>query len=235
MTPLQSLVASGTKLWLDSVDPDEVATQPGERGHRGDLQPDHHRRPDQDRPLRRRHQAVPRRRARTTRPSPGRMTDKLVKARPGRVPAGLGARRRATTATSASSWTRCSKTRPATCRSPSGRRQYIELGKKWAAGHKNRMIKVPATPGGLGGAGRAGRRRRHAQRDARSSASGSTRPPATPSGAASSGAVDRDTFKIGLQHLRQPAGRVHREARARTCRRRRRGWSASSTPSGSGR
>ncbi len=27
--------------------------------------------------------------------------------------------------------------------------RYIELGKKWAAGHKNRMIKVPATPGGL--------------------------------------------------------------------------------------
>ena len=27
--------------------------------------------------------------------------------------------------------------------------QYIELGKKWAAGHRNRMIKVPATPAGL--------------------------------------------------------------------------------------
>ncbi len=27
--------------------------------------------------------------------------------------------------------------------------RYVELGKKWAAGHKNRMIKVPATPGGL--------------------------------------------------------------------------------------
>lgn len=26
---------------------------------------------------------------------------------------------------------------------------YIELGKKWAAGHENRMIKVPATPAGL--------------------------------------------------------------------------------------
>ena len=26
---------------------------------------------------------------------------------------------------------------------------YIELGKKWSAGHKNRMIKVPATPAGL--------------------------------------------------------------------------------------
>ena len=29
-------------------------------------------------------------------------------------------------------------------------KQYIDLGKKWAAGHTNRMIKVPATPGGLG-------------------------------------------------------------------------------------
>lgn len=28
-------------------------------------------------------------------------------------------------------------------------RRYIELGKKWAAGHKNRMIKVPATAAGL--------------------------------------------------------------------------------------
>ncbi len=27
--------------------------------------------------------------------------------------------------------------------------KYIELGKKWSAGHTNRMIKVPATPGGL--------------------------------------------------------------------------------------
>lgn len=27
--------------------------------------------------------------------------------------------------------------------------KYIELGKKWAAGHQNRMIKVPATPAGL--------------------------------------------------------------------------------------
>jgi transaldolase len=28
-------------------------------------------------------------------------------------------------------------------------RRYIELGKKWSAGRKNRMIKVPATPGGI--------------------------------------------------------------------------------------
>lgn len=27
--------------------------------------------------------------------------------------------------------------------------EYVKLGKKWSAGHQNRMIKVPATPGGL--------------------------------------------------------------------------------------
>ena len=27
--------------------------------------------------------------------------------------------------------------------------RYVELGRKWSAGHKNRMIKVPATPAGL--------------------------------------------------------------------------------------
>jgi transaldolase len=29
------------------------------------------------------------------------------------------------------------------------RTRYIELGKRWSEGHQNRMIKVPATPGGL--------------------------------------------------------------------------------------
>jgi transaldolase len=28
-------------------------------------------------------------------------------------------------------------------------RRYVALGKQWSAGHRNRMIKVPATPGGL--------------------------------------------------------------------------------------
>jgi len=28
-------------------------------------------------------------------------------------------------------------------------RRYVDLGKKWSAGHRNRMIKVPATPAGL--------------------------------------------------------------------------------------
>jgi len=29
------------------------------------------------------------------------------------------------------------------------KKRYIELAKKWSAGHKNRMIKIPATPAGL--------------------------------------------------------------------------------------
>src|SRR5207248_479293 len=29
-------------------------------------------------------------------------------------------------------------------------KKYVELGKQWAKGHTNRMIKVPATPAGLG-------------------------------------------------------------------------------------
>jgi transaldolase len=33
---------------------------------------------------------------------------------------------------------------------PQATARYIELGKKWAAGHQNRMIKVPATEAGLG-------------------------------------------------------------------------------------
>lgn len=32
---------------------------------------------------------------------------------------------------------------------PQRTQKYIELGKKWSAGHKNRMIKIPATPAGL--------------------------------------------------------------------------------------
>ncbi len=32
-------------------------------------------------------------------------------------------------------------------------KQYIELGKRWSAGHTNRMIKIPATPAGLAAVG----------------------------------------------------------------------------------
>ena len=44
--------------------------------------------------------------------------------------------------------------------------RYVELGKKWSAGHRNRMIKVPATPGGLAALEAALCGGRDAQRDA---------------------------------------------------------------------
>ena len=111
------------------------------------------------------------------------------------------------------------RTRPAArrpgqtrCPWPSGTQQYIELGKKWAAGHKNRMIKVPATPGGLAAleelvaAGVTSNvtlifseRQYKAARDA--CWRGAQR------------RIDTRHVQDRLQHLRQPAGRVHREAR----------------------
>ena len=45
-------------------------------------------------------------------------------------------------------------------------KRYLELGEKWSAGHKNRMIKVPATAAGLDALGSTCRRRRHDQCDA---------------------------------------------------------------------
>ena len=112
-------------------------------------------------------------------------------------------------------------------------KRYIALGKKWSRGHKNRMIKVPATPAGLGALeelAAAGitlnvtlifSERQYNDRPRRHLARAQRRP-------------SLDALQIGLQHLRQPAGRLHREARPARCRRPPRAWSASSTPSTSG-
>ena len=83
MTPLESLVACGTKLWLDSIDPDVVQREPRLRGHRGDVQPDHHRRPDQDRPVRRRELAGLVREGLDDEALAWQLTDKLVARGPG--------------------------------------------------------------------------------------------------------------------------------------------------------
>ncbi len=148
MTPLQSLVAAGTKLWLDSVDPVEIATN-RENGATGA----------------------------TSNPiiisdliKTGRfdadikkflgeglddsaiawaMTDKLVNDAQ-RVFEPVWSETQGN-----DGWVSfeldplledVARNLPVAERTKS----YIELGKKWSAGHKNRMIKVPATPGGLG-------------------------------------------------------------------------------------
>src|SRR5262249_31234948 len=146
-SPLQSLISSGTKLWLDSVDPELVVSNRAWGATRGTSNPiiithlitngrvdtqmaDLFRQGLSDEEL------------------AWRMTDQLVRqAQNVFLPA----------------W---KETRgddgyvsfeldplledpglnvPAAERT----RRYIELGKQWSAGHSNRMIKVPATPAGL--------------------------------------------------------------------------------------
>ena len=148
MKPLQSLAATGTKLWLDSVDPDLIKTNREEGATGATSNPiiiskllNTGRFDDLMKPLfaaGHDDEAVA-----------WAMTDKLVgdaqavfldvwertKGNDGWVSFELDPlledkeQKRNTEERSA---------------------EYIRLGKKWAAGHKNRMIKVPATPGGLG-------------------------------------------------------------------------------------
>jgi transaldolase len=147
MTPLQSLVASGTKLWLDSVDPDEIARNRALGATGATSNPiiiaDLVKTGRFDKDL-------------AALMETGdddavawAMTDKLV---------------RAAQEVFLPAWEKTkgddgyvsfeldplledpARNVPVAERT----RKYVELGKKWAAGHKNRMIKVPATDGGLG-------------------------------------------------------------------------------------
>lgn len=147
MTPLQSLVACGTKLWLDSVDPEEIARNRalGATGATSnpiiiadliqtgrfdaDIKAFLGQKLDDE--------AIA-----------WAMTDKLVRqAQEVFLPVWQETR-------GDDGWVSfeldplledIAQTMPDADRT----KNYIALGKKWSAGHKNRMIKVPATPGGL--------------------------------------------------------------------------------------
>jgi transaldolase len=147
MTPLQSLVAAGTKLWLDSVDPDEIAKNRGFGATGATSNPiiiadllktgrfDAHVKTFIAQGLD--DEAVA-----------WAMTDKLVKD---------------AQAVFEPVWNETEGDdgwvsfeldpllEDAACMLTVQEKaaQYAKLGKKWYAGHKNRMIKVPATPGGL--------------------------------------------------------------------------------------
>ena len=147
MTPLESLVACGTKLWLDSIDPDEVRRNLlfGATGATsnpiivGDLIKTGRFDVELSGLLRE---------GLDDETIAWRLTDSLV---------------RGAQAAFESNWDRTrgddgwvsfeldplledpSNTMPVAEKAA----RYIELGKKWFAGHKNRMIKVPATEGGL--------------------------------------------------------------------------------------
>jgi transaldolase len=146
-TPLQSLIQSGTKLWLDSVDPDEVARNRALGASGATSNPiiiaDLIKTGRFDGPLQRYLEE-----GLDNETIAWRMTDLLVrqaqevflpvweasKGDNGYVSFELDALIEDP-----------DKPLPEEVR----RDRYITLGKQWSKGHKNRMIKVPATPGGL--------------------------------------------------------------------------------------
>ncbi len=147
MTPLQSIVAAGTKLWLDSVDPDEIARNRafGATGATSnpiiisDLLKTGRWDADVKALAAKGHddEAIA-----------WAMTDKLVsQAQDVFLPVSAETKGN-------DGWVSFEldplledpeRKLPAAEKAKS----YVELGKKWAAGHTNRMIKVPATDGGL--------------------------------------------------------------------------------------
>jgi transaldolase len=147
MTPLQSLVATGTKLWLDSVDPDEIARNRGFGATGATSNPiiisDLLNTGRFDADIKALAKA-----GHGDEAIAWAMTDKLVSAAQ-KVFEPVWEDTRGD-----DGWVSFeldplledpARNLPVADRTKS----YIELGKKWAAGQKNRMIKVPATPGGL--------------------------------------------------------------------------------------
>jgi transaldolase len=147
MTPLESLVACGTKLWLDSVDPAEVDRNLGfgatgatsnpiiiadliKTGRFDDLIqkliPDT---PDDD-------------------SLAWKLTDHLVRQAQAKfLPA--WEKSKGDTGYVSFELDPLLEDQSNTLSVADKAKRYVELGKKWSSGHKNRMIKVPATPGGL--------------------------------------------------------------------------------------
>jgi transaldolase len=146
-TPLESLVASGTKVWLDSVDPDEVkrnrtfgatgATSNPiiiadliQTGRFDSLITDLIREGADDTAL------------------AWKLTDHLVReAQAAFLP--VWEKTKADDGYVSFELDPLLEDPTANIPVAERTRRYVELGKQWAAGHKNRMIKVPATPGGL--------------------------------------------------------------------------------------
>jgi transaldolase len=148
MTPLQSLVACGTKLWLDSVDPEEVRTNRawGASGATSnpiiisDLIKTGH---FDEALVRLIHEGA------DDETLAWKLTDQLVRqAQEVFLPVWEETRGN----NGYVSFELDPLLEDASCTLPVAERsqRYIALGKKWSQGHKNRMIKVPATPAGLG-------------------------------------------------------------------------------------
>jgi transaldolase len=147
LTPLQSLVATGTKLWLDSVDPKEVAANRAQgatgatsnpiiiadiikTGAFDDLLVRLIREGLDDDAL------------------AWKLTDTLVR-QAQEVFLPVWEETRGDNGYVSFELDPLLEDASCTLAVPERTARYIALGKKWSQGHRNRMIKVPATPGGL--------------------------------------------------------------------------------------
>jgi transaldolase len=147
LTPLQSLVASGTKLWLDSVDPDEVKANRAfgasgatsnpiiisdliETGRFDDLLMKLIHDGHDDEAL------------------AWSLTDHLVREAQ-QVFLPVWEETKGDNGYVSFELDPLLEDRSCRLSLEERKARYIELGKKWSKGHKNRMIKVPATPAGL--------------------------------------------------------------------------------------
>jgi transaldolase len=147
MSPLRSLIASGTKLWLDSIDPDLVRQNRGEGATGATSNPviisDLIRTGRFDDELKRLLAE-----GLSDDEVAWKLTDKLVRqAQDVFLPVWEQTRGN----DGYVSFELDPLLEDPTLNIPHDERvrRYLELGKKWSAGHRNRMIKVPATPAGL--------------------------------------------------------------------------------------
>ena len=147
MTPLQSLVATGTKLWLDSIDPDLVRQNRAEGATGATSNPvivsDLIRTGRFDADIERLAGD-----GLTDDEVAWRLTDELV-SQAQKVFMPVWEETKGNDGYVSFELDPLLEDPAANIPHAERVRRYIELGKKWSAGHKNRMIKVPATPAGL--------------------------------------------------------------------------------------
>jgi transaldolase len=147
MTPLKSLVACGTKLWLDSVDPDEVrrSSDWGATGATSNpiIVADLIKSGRFDKEL-----VGLVREGLDDEAIAWRLTDGLVR-RAQAVFEPVWERTRGDDGWVSFELDPLLEDTANTLSVEKKAIRYVELGKQWSHGHKNRMIKVPATPGGI--------------------------------------------------------------------------------------
>ena len=147
-SPLQSLVATGTKLWLDSVDPDFVRANRALGATGATSNPiiisDLVKSGRYDRAL----QGLLVERDESEERAAWQLTDRIVRAAQ-EIFLPVWKSTRGDDGYVSFELDPLLEDPACTLSHPERVARYIELGQRWSQGHENRMIKVPATPAGL--------------------------------------------------------------------------------------